>query len=167
MAYPVRIMWAVAKPLTDAERARIVELCEEGWSCSRIAGEIGRSKDSVSRVAAEHGHRFDGARQLQRARKARSGYGAEARAELAQRLMDEANRLLDQLHEPHVAFNFGGRDNTYAEETLDEPPIREKRDLVLAAQVCSREVREIDKHDNRADDVSAVDEWLAAMTEGA
>lgn len=166
MAYPVRIMWAVAKPLTDAERARIVELCEAGWTCNAIAAEVGRSSNTISRVAREHGHRF-GSVQAERAREARSDYGAGRRAEWASKAMGEALDLLEQLHRPHLAFNFGGRDNTYEEHELEEPPVREKRDLVLAAQALMREIREIDKHDNRADDVSAVDEWLAAMTDGA
>lgn len=153
----------MAKPLTDTERERIADLCRQGKTCTAIAREVGRSPDTISRIARQIGHRF-GHTNAARAREARSAYSAERRAELAARFTEEAERLLDQMHQPHLAFNFGGKDNDYNERTLPEPPVEAKRMLMQAAREAIRTVLDIDRHDNRADHgASVVDDWLRSV----
>lgn len=120
------------KPLTDTEKARIRELHTEGLSLSAIALELGRSKSTVSNYCHRHGIRWDDTR-TKAAAEAHALTNAEKRAELETRFLDEAASLLDQLHTPHLAYNFGGKDNTYEEHTLPEPDIKGKKDLVQAA----------------------------------
>ena len=153
----------MAAKLTDDERQAIIDLIESGKSARDVARESGRSAQTVSNIARSIGWEF-GRKNTAHAREARKAYGAEARAALAARLGEEAERLLDQLHEPYLVFNFGGSDNVYREHLLTEPPIGEKRAIIQAATTAMRTVLDIDRHDNRADSgASAVDDWLRSV----
>jgi hypothetical protein len=140
----------VAKPLTDDQRQEVIDLLPTGKSCNEIARLTGRGTSTVSRIARDVGHEW-AQTNTERAREARSGYCAERRAAIAARLVDEANLLLDQLHQPHTAFNFGGKDNTYEEHELEEPPIEGKRALVSATRDAMRTVLDIARLDEKAD----------------
>ena len=157
----------MAKPLDDDERQRIVDLLQQGKSARDIAADVGRSADTVSRVARSIGHRF-GRTNLTHAREARSAYSAERRATIAARATEEAEKLLEQLGRRHVAFNFGGRDNSYEEHEFDEPPVDAKLTIVRAFREAMRTVLDIDRHDNRNDEgLAAVDQWLRNIVGGA
>jgi hypothetical protein len=163
-------MEAMAKPLTDDERARIVALMAEGKGRREIARTVERSTTTITRVAAEIGHDWlasaDARTQstLSRAHEARGAYCAERRASLAAKATEEAERLLAELHGDYLVFNFGGRDNTFAKELLAEPPIEAKRAMVQSFRELIRTVLDIDRHDNRADEGgAAVDEWLRSI----
>jgi hypothetical protein len=150
----------VAKRLTDAERAQIIDLLGQGHGCVEIAKQVNRAPDTVSKIAQSIGHSF-GDTNLAHAHEARSAYSAERRASIAAKFTDVCERLLDELEGEFLVFNFGGRDNTYEEHTLDQPPVEAKRQLIQAAREAMRTVLEIDKHDNRNDEgLAAVDSWL-------
>lgn len=153
----------MAKPLSDAEREQIIDLLHAGESRNDIAARVGRSPGTITNIAREIGHRF-GQTNLARAHEARRAYGAEARAATAARLHQEADLLLEQLHRPHLVFNIGGKDNVYTEHELSEPDVGAKLNLIRAAREALRTVLEIDKHDNRGDEVgSDFDRWLEEM----
>lgn len=160
----------MATPISDDERNHIIDLINQGLTRNQIAETSGRGQATITRIAASIGHNFLAAADqrtqtsLTRAHEARSAYSAERRALIAARLTVEAERLLDQLHEEHLAFNFGGKDNTYEEHRLVEPPVDAKRQLVQAAREAMRTVLDIDRHDNRQEEgLAAVDEWLRGM----
>lgn len=142
----------MAKKVTPQERADIIALIREGRSCRDVAETSGRSPDTISRIARDIGHAF-GHTNLDRAHEARRAYGAEARAVTAARLHEEADRLLDQLHEPHLVWAFGGKHNEYAEHLHPEPDVGAKNTLIRAASTALKTVLDIDKHDNRAGEV--------------
>lgn len=154
----------MANPLTPDERTQIADMLKAGHSYTHIANTVGRSRGTVGNIARSIGHTA-GKTNLSRAHEARSAYCAERRALLASRLTEEAEKLLDQLHQPHVAYNFGGKDNTYVEHEMSEPGVLEKHKLVQAAREALRTVLDIDRHDNRADDrgTAEVDRWLLVM----
>ena len=153
----------MAKPLTDDERARIVDLLGQGHSANQIAKQVGRSVDTISRIAKTIGHQF-GQTNLAHAHEARSAYSAERRATIAARLTEEAEKLLDEMHGKYKVHNFGGKDNTFNEKTLDEPPTEAKFTMVRAVGQAMKTVLEIDKHDNRdSENLSGFDAWWAAM----
>jgi transposase len=157
----------VAKPLTDDERQQIIDLCEQGRSCRDIAAQVGRSHDTVSRIAKEIGHRF-GRTNLSRAQEARSAYSAEKRAELAARATERAQEVLERMSGPYLVFNFGGRDNTYEEHTLEEPPTEAVRAMAQTFRDLMRTVLDVDRHDNRNDEgLAAVDQWLRDIVGGS
>lgn len=144
----------MAKALTDQERARIVELIQSGKGCVETSKIVGRSPDTVSRIANAIGHRF-GETNLSRAHASRSAYCAERRAAIAERLVEEVDLLLDELHGEYLVFNFGGKDNTYEEHLLSEPPTEVKRALVQSVRDAMRTVIEIDRHDAKTDEGKA------------
>lgn len=151
------------KALTDDERNEIIKLLGQGLSHAAIGAQVGRAASTVGNVARSIGHR-SGQTNLARAHEARSAYSAERRAVIAAKLTEAAEKLLEQLHQEHRAYSFGGRDNVYTEQMLPEPDIAGKRQLVQAAREAMRTVLDIDRHDNRAEEgASAVDEWLRGM----
>jgi hypothetical protein len=156
----------MAKALSQEERDEIARLMAEGKSRNEIAALTGRSNGTITRLAAEIGHRF-GQTNLTHAHEARSAYSAERRAALAAKLTEEAELLLEQLHEPYTVFNFGGKENTYNEAQFDEPPVDAKFTIIRGAREALRTVLDIDRHDNRNDDnLAAVDEWLRSIVGG-
>lgn len=122
----------MAEPFTTDELDRLRQLHAEGKSVRAIANDLGRSFSTVSRHARHMGLKFDTER-TQAATEKRSTENRLKRAELESRFLDEAAALLDQLHEPHLVYSFGGRDNTYAQETLPQPDVGAKRALIQAA----------------------------------
>jgi hypothetical protein len=153
----------MARPLSQEERDEIAKLCGEGKSANEIARLTGRSPSTVTKVANETGHRF-GHSNLARAHEARSAYSAERRAELAAKLTERAEQLLDEMDGKFVAYSFGGRDNDYNEHEFESPPIDAKFTMIRAAREALRTVLDIDRHDNRNDEnLSAVDAWMRSL----
>ena len=112
--------------LTPTEVEHIRRLHGEGRSLRSIATELGRSFSVVGRYCRDMGLTFNAERTANATEKKQAENKAK-RAELECRLLDEATELLDQLHEPHLVYNFGGRDNTYEEHTLTEPDVTAKK----------------------------------------
>ena len=155
-----------APPLTDAERGRIRELHGQGLSASAIGRAIGRSQGAVSKNAAAMGLSFDRA-QTKAATAAVVADSAARRAEISRRFLEKSADLLTQMDKPHVAYNFGGKDNTYEEHEFDKPPVDALRTLMAAAaQAFDKHIAQ-DRHDSASDEGgSAVDRWLSAMLDG-
>lgn len=150
----------MGRPIADTERQAILDLLPTGKSCRQIADEVGRSPNTVARVAKSVGHQW-GRVNLARAASASKAYGAERRAERLAKIDERISRILERMGQPHTAFNFGGKDNTLATLELDEPDSDALRQYASAVAQLSRAEMEVVKHDERADgDVSAVDDWL-------
>lgn len=153
----------MAKAVDEDERQRIIAAFDTGATCNAIAKEFKRSPDTISRIAASVGFQF-GHTNLARAHEAKSSYGAEARARLAQLATERAVTALERMEGRYLVFNFGGRDNTYEEHELSEPPVEALRGLAATVRDLVRTVLDVDKHDNRSgEDLVAVDAWLVAM----
>lgn len=156
-------MHTMAPKLTDTERARIIDLCQQGLTRNDIAHQLQRSPDSISRVARTVGHRF-GQTNLARAHEARSSYAAEARSEVAKAAVERAKLLLAEFEasQPVVSGTADGPVVVHVE--LDA---RGQKDRAQAMSTLMRTVIDIDRHDNAGDqDASSVDAWLAEMTGG-
>lgn len=88
---------------------------------------------------------------------------AARRAELAARLLEDAERLRARLWQPCVVSNFG-KDNTLATATIPEPSPRDKLSLITAAAVCCDKSLLLEHRDAEGPDGAAVDLWLAYVT---
>ena len=77
---------------------------------------------------------------LEKANKARLADMAERRTNLAERLIRRAEALERSLDDRFIAFNFGGKDNTYNEHTFDKPDVKSTQITLTAAAIA------IDKH---------------------
>lgn len=150
-------------PLAPRKRAAILRDLKAGKTRNVTARAHAVSASTVTKIAAEEGVSFDRS-QTKSATEAAVADMRAIRAATSRRFLDEANKLLDQLHEPHVAFNFGGKDNTYEEHEFVEPPVDAKRTLITSAAIAYDKHLAQDRHD--ADDgsgLSAVDAWLRGM----
>jgi hypothetical protein len=158
-------------PLAPGLRAAILEdLRRRDGRSARVIGKAhGVSDATVRRIANQEG--IDDAWSRDKTKKATEAAVADARAIRAatsRRFLDETNLLLDQLHQPHTAFNFGGKDNTYEEHEFPEPPVDAKRTLITAAAIAYDKHLAQERHDAvENQDMSSVDSWLEAMVDGA
>ncbi|WP_408895928.1 helix-turn-helix domain-containing protein [Nocardioides sp. R1-1] len=152
---------AAARPITEEELDEIRALHAEGKSCRQIAHEIGRSFSSVSRHCRDMGLKFDTSR-VAEATEVRVTANRARRAELETRLLDEAANLLDQLHEPHLIFNWS-KENDYAEQELDEPDVAAKATLVRAAGVAIDKAIKLSETDKATAEASAGKSMVGAL----
>ncbi len=150
-------------PLTGDEKTRIADLHAKGWSCNRIATELGRSPATISRYAAREGLTWD-REKTKAAVEAHKTDAKARRAELANLLLEDARRLRDQIYEPAIVYNFGGRENTYAENTLPEPDYAAKLKIMQAAGIAIDRSLRLDSYDSDEQGLSAVDAWLRSIT---
>jgi hypothetical protein len=134
------------RPVTDQDRQRIRQLHAEGLGRNDIARELGRSGQTISKIADELGLRFDRAATLA-ATRARKADAAALRATLTLDYLRDAQRLRHQLWEPHKAYNFGGKDNTYNEQQFDEPPVDAKLKLMQASTMAADRSVRLEQHD--------------------
>lgn len=65
---------------------------------------------------------------------------AARRARLSEELLRQAERLTRSLEEPHVAFNFGGKDNTYNEREMSRPDTKAAQTIMTTVAIA------LDKH---------------------
>jgi len=122
-----------AAPLDDDEIQAIRDLHAQGLGRNEIARAIGRGTRTVSVHAADMGLAFDRAEMTETATRVRAADLAEKRAILAEALTDDALRLSEQMWQPAKVFNIGGKDNTYTDKDVPEPPADAKRALMGAA----------------------------------
>lgn len=153
-----------ATGLPDEDRDRILALHAEGKTRNDIAREVGRSGSTVSRVVRHAGLSFDRASTIE-ATKARQADLAEMRADLEMRYLERAAELLEQMDEPHLVFNIGGKENTYTEHLLDRPTTGDIRNLMQSASIATTASLKIATAGVGDTDHSAVDAWLEFMLE--
>lgn len=106
----------------------------QGLGRNAICREMGLTAAVVSRTAEHLGLTFDRSR-IQAATAARIADLAERRSILAEKLTEDAERLREQMWVPTQVFAFGGKDNTFASEILDEAPAADKRSLMGTAGI--------------------------------
>ncbi|MDX3069345.1 helix-turn-helix domain-containing protein [Streptomyces sp. ND04-05B] len=129
-------------PVTDEDRAEIVRLHAQGLGRNEIARRTGRAQRTVSVICAEEGLVFD-VTMTEDATRHRMAQLAEKRAILAEAYVDDALRLSEQVWQPTVVFNFGGKDNTYNDKVLPEPPAHDKKALMAASVAAAEQSRRL------------------------
>lgn len=152
------------RPVGDQDRDQVQALHAQGLSRNDIARKMGRSGRTVSRIADALGLTFERGEKTRAATEARKADAKVRRAALALALLEDAERLRQAMWAETRVFNFGGRDNTFAEQTLTEPPHADKLRLMQAAGVAIDKAVNLDKYDRVDDSLNGVDAWLAAMT---
>lgn len=128
-------------------------------SIRKIADRYSVSTRRVRTIANENGLRdawSSRAEHTAAATQARMAELAMRRLEIADRFLEEAEEILDKLHQPHLAFSFGGKDNSYAEHKLPAPPSGDVRNYMQAAGIAFDKHIAAVKHDTHdATDVGA------------
>lgn len=135
-------------------------------SRAAIAREHGVSVRTVSRYADELGIENPFAtRDVRQATEAATDRQALRRAEVSDLYLTRARQLLEDMDKPHVVFSFGGKDNVYAEHTLERAPTGDLRNLMQASALAFDKHLAADKHDaDNGDD--AAREALGRMFAG-
>ncbi len=135
-------------PIADDVRARVVELIREGMPRNAIAREVSIAPSTVSKIAADEGLSFDRANQTASATAARQHDMKVRRLELIDELMSKAADHLVAIDQPVTVFNFGGKDNTYEERTLDRAPSGDLLNLHRAASLALKDARDLIRDDD-------------------
>lgn len=132
-------------PLGEDVIRSIRELAEAGVARNEIARRLQVSATTVTKYAPAGSFDRTGTALAVRAHQVDM---AARRAELAQKLLDDAVRLREQIWKPTKIYNFGGKDNTYNERAVDEPPFDAKRTLIQAAATALTAHLRIIDHDS-------------------
>jgi hypothetical protein len=120
------------QPIPAEFHARFRELHADGCGRNRIARELGFPSVQISRTAEYLGLTFDRSR-IQAATEARLADLAERRSLLAEDLIGDAEKLRTQIWQPHLYWDWGGKDHDYDEKLADEPTPGDKRALMATA----------------------------------
>ncbi|MGW4467484.1 helix-turn-helix domain-containing protein [Micromonospora sp. NPDC004704] len=134
-------------PVTQADYDRVQELHREGVSRNGIATATGRSGRTVSRIAAELGLSFERSGATAAATEAKKADGAARRAQLQIDALAGALKLMGQMFEPALVYNFGGKENDYNSTTLEQPPFRDKQSIALAIQALAGTALKLAEYD--------------------
>ncbi|MFF4177640.1 helix-turn-helix domain-containing protein [Streptomyces sp. NPDC001750] len=123
-----------ARPIDAKDRAAVKRLHAKGKSRNDIARAIKRSPSTVSKIAVAFDPplTFDRA-PVEAATAARKADLAARRADMAVRLHDVAERELAKMTKPHLYFEWGGKDHTYAQKWQDEPTPADRRTMMATA----------------------------------
>lgn len=133
----------------------LIRLHAAGRSLNSIAKEMNRSTSTVSEHSILLGLKWDRS-QMVEATLARVASAASLRTALELELLQDAARLRKQLFAPAKAYNFGGRDNTYAEHKLPQPSARDQLDIMKATTLAVQHSLKISEHDVNAGTESAI-----------
>jgi hypothetical protein len=148
-------------PLTDGELDRLRQMHSTGASRNQIAAALGRSGSTITSHAQRLGLTFERGTEVAAATAAKVMDAKARRAQLQLDLLAKAERLLSQIDQPTLAFNFGGKENTYEQKTIPEPTFADKRNIIQAVSVAVGTSIKIDEHDQLRENMNAVDAWIA------
>ncbi|MGW4810541.1 helix-turn-helix domain-containing protein [Kitasatospora cineracea] len=115
---------------TEKDYDDVRRLHAAGLGRNDICRETGRSAHLVSAIAAELGLVFPRGPEVEAAMETRRAQLAERRMLTAEILQAKVEQLLDKMDGPTTVYAFGGKDNTFASETLPEPPADVRKALM-------------------------------------
>jgi hypothetical protein len=133
--------------VTDAERDQVRQLHARGLGRNAIATELGRSAGTITTIAKQLGLSFDRAT-TRAATEAKVADAKARRAALALNLLGDAERLREQLWQPHEYIDHGGKDFVRVTWTQPEPTPTDKLRLVQAATMAAEKSMRLEQHDN-------------------
>lgn len=138
---------ARGRPVGQETRARVVALFHEGKSRNAIAKLVGIGAATVTSIIGAAGLSFDRSKTAA-AVKAHTIDLAAQRITLAEKMAAVAEKMLDQIDDEYLVYNFGGKDNDYNEHLLDSPPVEVKRSIVVTAGIAFDKITRIVEKDN-------------------
>jgi hypothetical protein len=136
------------RPVDPDTRARVIQLIRDGIPRNAIARECMIAPSSVTAIAQDEGLTFERATMTASAVAARQADMKLRRVELIEELTAKAGDHLARIDQPFLAFNFGGKDNTYEEHELDSAPTGDILNLHRAASLALKDARELIRDDD-------------------
>lgn len=138
---------AQGRPVEATVRARAIELIKSGMARNAVARELKIAPSVVTGIAQSEGLTFDRSSSAA-AVAARQSDLKVRRVALIDELMSKAEDHLVAIDQPFLAFNFGGKDNTYEEHELDRAPTGDLLNLHRAASLALKDARELIRDDD-------------------
>ncbi|MFE5912076.1 helix-turn-helix domain-containing protein [Streptomyces wedmorensis] len=154
-----------ARPITDKDRDQVRALHAEGKSRNDIARQLQRSPSTVSKLAADLGLTFDRAPEVAAATNVRKADLAARRAAMAETLQDVAEREIAKMTQPHLYWEWGGKDHKYDERMQPEPTPADRRTMMATASAAlDRSLKLVPpKDDGAAESRSVVGDLIAGL----
>lgn len=138
---------AAGRPVSPELRARAIELITTGMARNAVARELKLAPSAITRLAQAEGLTFDRSHSAAAVAARQSDLKAR-RLQLVEELMSKAEDHLVAIDQPFLAFNFGGKDNTYEERELDRPPTGDLLNLHRAASLALKDARDLIRDDD-------------------
>ncbi|MGW8762358.1 helix-turn-helix domain-containing protein [Streptomyces sp. NPDC055815] len=154
-----------ARPITKRDRDQVRALHAEGLSRNAIARKINRSPSTVSSIATDLGLSFDRAPQVEAATAVRKADLAARRAAMAETLQDVAEREIAKMVQPHLYWEWGGKDHKYDERMQPEPTPADRRTMMATASAAlDRSLKLVPpKDDGAAESRSVIGDLMAGL----
>lgn len=107
-----------------------------------VAQRHGISQSSLRRIAEAEGLQpgITARARIENATAVVTLTNAQRREALAAKLLDVAEEAIEDMRREALVYNFGGKDNTYAEHVLERPGFADRRQLATIAAIA------LDKH---------------------
>lgn len=151
---------------TDAQKAEALDLYEREGPAA-VEDHLGIPSSTVYDWAKKAGVRTVRNERTREAVEAAQVDNAKRRAELAGRLLEDAERLRRQLWQPCTVFNFGGKDNTFEQAEIPEPDFRAKQAILTSVAIAVDKSMKLELHDrDDSSGLEAVDAWLRGIIHG-
>jgi predicted transcriptional regulator len=138
-----------ADRITKFDITKMEKLADKGWTYKAIGAELECSAGTVSRYLRRTGRaavRDTGNHAMNASPAAPTN--KQKRAEIATRLLEECEDLLDAMKRPYKMYAAGGKDFHFEEQVVEEPLPRDKADLIRAAVQCLDEHRKLTDFDS-------------------
>jgi hypothetical protein len=146
------------RPIAPQVRAAIVAELHQGRRQTHIARRHGVSAVSVKRIRIRAGLQPRSSDALRvaaaRARGVRLLHVSWRQARMVVELLEDAQKLREQLWQPTMVFGFGGSAYRYAEAQLEEPDPEGKLAIIIAVAICIDKSLMLERRDQRADAAS-------------
>lgn len=152
------------RPVTDEDRRLVAELAAKGLSRNAIADQLGRSGKTISEIAAKLGITFDRER-TRAATEAKKDDARAKRAALALRLLDDAERLRQQLWQPAHYVSHGGKEYERVDWTMPEPTFADKAKIMQSVGIAVDKAVRLDEYDADSG-IDAAKSMLGAIAKG-
>lgn len=143
---------------------QVLDLHAKGLGRNEIAKLTGIGAASVTRIVQAEGGSFDRTK-TEQAVKARKIDMASLRGQVAEKFLIRSDELLDEMDDPFLAYNFGGKDNTYEEHLLERAPVEARHAMIRAAATAMRTHTDLVKFDSDQGQ-SRVESLLDALAAG-
>jgi hypothetical protein len=140
-----------SRRVTEDDYELFRELYSQNLGRNEIARQMGIPPATVTLIARRQGVRFD-TTQTELAVEHLRQEAAAARARLSLKMTRMAESLLEQVYEPVMIGNFGGRNNTWSSVELDQPTDVAKRNLVQSAGVLLDRAIKLEEFDSHTGD---------------
>ncbi|VHM07280.1 Uncharacterised protein [Streptococcus pyogenes] len=147
--------------ITHDQKTAVLALHAEGIARNEIARRVGISAGSVTNICRDAGLTFDRS-ETKQATEARQVDLAAGRVRLAEKMLAASEDMLDRIDDEYVVYNFGGKDNTFEQRTLDTAPVEVRRNIITTAGITfDKLTRIVEKSDSGLEQAVGVLDTLA------